>query len=226
MKFAKALLIAVSALTLVAGTAFSATVLTDAQIAEIATVAQAGGDVTQAAEDMMAGITNSLIAQGLTGEELQAQVAVALQEMTSGLDAGAPGFEAVVSGIVQGATSGAVRGVNQAAGADPNLDTGALTSAVTNGAAGGVAAIGAANPGVNTGNLQAAVNQGAQSQGATPPEPEAFEPAGNTPGDTPPAETPAAPTPPPAPVTPPTPPTVADVPPVETPPTGDDIASN
>ena len=204
----------------VTGSAFSATVLTDAQIAEIATIAQSGGDVTQAAQDMMAGITSDLISQGLTGEELQAQIGAAVQEMASGLDAGAGNFEAALSDILQGAASGAVQGVNLAAGADPNLDTGALTSSVSSGTAGAVAGIGAANPGVNIGGLQAAVNQGLSNQGAAPVEPEAFEPAGDA-GGTP--ETPPAP---PAPVTPPTPPAVADVPAVETPPTGDDIASN
>jgi len=136
---------------------------------------------------------------------------VAVQEMTSGLDAGASNFEAVVSDIVQGSASGAALGVNQAVGADPNLDAGTLTASVSAGAAGAVAAIGAANPGLNTGNLQAAVNQGLQSQGAPPVEPEAFEPA-----DAAPAPVVAGPVAPPA-----APPEV-----VETPPTGDEVASN
>jgi len=209
MKRAQILLITILAGLFFSGFANAATVVTDAQIAEINTLAQAGGDVTQAAEDMMAGITADLIAQGLTGDELQAQVAVAVQEMTSGLDAGASNFEAIVSDIVQGGASGAALGVNQAVGADPNLDAGTLTASVSAGAAGAVAAIGAANPGLNTGNLQAAVNQGLQGQGAPPVEPEAFEPAD-------PAPVVAGPVAPPA-----APPEV-----VETPPTGDDVASN
>lgn len=217
MKPVRLLIVTALACLLMAAPSFAATVLTDAQIAEITTIAQAGGDLTQAAEGMMSQITSDLIAQGLSEGEIQAQIAVAMEEMASGLDAGAPGFETQVGAIMNGGTAGAVQGVNLAVGANPNLNPATLTSSVTSGAARAAGNVGA-RTGISPQNLQAAVNQGAQRQGAAPAPPEAFAPA--TPADTPPAPAP------PGPVTPPAPPTVGGAPPVETPPTGKDIASN
>ena len=214
MKRAQILLITILACLFLSGFANAATVITDQQISELTTVAEAGGDVTQLAEDLLAGVTADLIAQGLTGEELSSQIAIAIQEMTSGIPTDMPGFETIVAAIVQGGTAGAVVGVNQAVGADPNLDAGTLTASVTTGAASAVALIVAANPTIVTETLVAAVNQGAESQGVAPPEPEAFEDA-DTPadeGDDTPADDPAD-----TPVAPPT----AEAPP-EAPPTQDD----
>lgn len=211
MKKIQLLMVTILACLFLSGLANAATVMTDEQISELTTVAEAGGNVTQLAEDLLAGVTAELIAQGLTGEELSSQIAIAIQELSTGIPTDMPSFETVVAAIVQGGTAGAVVGVNQAVGADPNLDAATLTSSVTTGAAAAVTIIVAANPTIVTETLVAAVNQGAESQGAAPPEPEAFEPA-DTPADDP-ADTPADD---PAPTTPP----VADAP--EAPPTQDD----
>ncbi len=209
MKLGKLLLMAFVTCFLLQGIATAATVMTDEQISNIATTAEAGGDVAELASEYMADITADLVAQGLTGDELQAQIAVAIHELTSGLgDAVLPNLETTVADIVSGATNGAITGINQAVGADPNLDADSLTSSVTTGAANAVIAIVATHPTVNATTLQTAVNQAAVALGAPPVEPEAFEPA----EETPPEETTG-------PVTPPAPP-AAD--PVETPPTQDD----
>lgn len=198
-KAAKVVLAVLLAGLLLSGVATAATVATEAQISDITTTFQAGGDVSELAGEYMADITSGLIAQGLTGEELQAQVAIALQELTSGLDSGAPNFETAVSQILEAGTTGAVNGVNQSVGADPNLDPASLTSAVTNGAADAVGLIIAAYPNLNIDTLTAAVNRGALAAGVEPPE--AFEPAVVTQI------------------------TFPDTTTVETPPTGDEIAS-
>ena len=156
----------------------AAIVLTDEQIQEIATVAEAGGDVAQLAEDMLAVVTADLFAQGLSEEELMAQISIAIQEIVSGLSSAAPGFEQSVNDIILGASSGVVLGVKQVVGADPNLDAGALTTVVANGAARAVAAIQAGNPNLNLEQLIMSVNTGVVNQGGVPPGPEAFEQGG------------------------------------------------
>ncbi len=80
----------------------AATVMTDEQISEIATTAEAGGDVTALASEYMEAVTADLVAQGLTGDELQAQISVAIQELTSGLgNVVLPNLEARLPRLIQ-----------------------------------------------------------------------------------------------------------------------------
>ncbi|MCP4022448.1 MAG: hypothetical protein GY729_11450 [Desulfobacteraceae bacterium] len=196
MKSIKLLLMAILTCFLLQGIATAATVMTDAQITDIATTAEAGGDVSALASEYMENITADFVALGLTGDELQDQISVAIQELTSGLaDAVIPNLEATVSDIVSGAVKGIETGIKQAVDADPNLDTESLFSSVRTGAQNAVSAIIAANPDINMEVLQAALPS------VVPEEPEAFEPAEEEAFE--PAETPVAP-----PVTPPEPPAV------------------
>ena len=174
----KALMLGILTSLIITGTAFAATVATDAQINDVTATAEAGGNVNEAAKKHLKDITTDLIAQGMTGEKLQEKIAIATQELMSGIRPDKVNdMNTVVADIMSGAASGAVAGVKIAVNADPNLDRLVLISSVTNGMNDAAQQIANNNPALDIDTMGNALNQGLADAGAPPPiEPETFVP--------------------------------------------------
>ena len=122
--------------------------------------------------------TLGLIENGLTGDALQTQISVGIQELSSGLGGGVVAdLQSAVIDIVVGNINGAIDAVNQSIGANPDLDPIELTDAVVNGVAASVSPIAQAYPTIDEEALRTAINEALAELEMSPLEPEAFEPA-------------------------------------------------